>query len=117
MGGRVKVLIAVKSNERRDALQALLESLAMVDAIFPANDVQTSMAVIEVHCLALALMDFSIYDGLHLRCEPARMVLAKDRQELELARSRGATRVFIEGTPVHQLVTAIEELLGVSRGS
>lgn len=111
MNEPVTALIAVKSCERRDALQALLESIDRFDAIFQADDAQTSSDVSKAHCLALVLVDFSLFHAIHARCNPALMVLVEHRDEQERARADGATQVFIEGTPVSQLVDAIEALL------
>lgn len=109
----VKALIAVGSNERCDALQALLESIDHIDAIYQANDAPTSLEVIKAHCFRLVLVDFSLFLAIQFRCNPAIIVLVEDRREQEHARAAGATQVFTEGSPANQLVATIESLLKI----
>lgn len=111
MSEYVKALIAVKSKERRDALAALLESLKQIHVIYQAGNEQATRDVLEAHSPTLVLADFEFFDGVRDRCAEVVIVLVINRAEQAQAHAKGATRVFIEGTPVNQLVATIEQSL------
>lgn len=107
----MKALIAVKSIERRDALYALLESLKRFEVIEQVDSEQGVGERLEASCPVLVLVDFHCF-GLDLaRWNTAIIVLAVDQAERAQAYAKGATQVFIEGTPVSQLVASIERRL------
>lgn len=107
----VKTLIAVRSGERRDALQALLESIDQINTIYMACDAQTAITVMAAHNLALVLTDDELLRAINASAATAVVTLVKDRGEQAHARAAGATHVFMEGTPVSQLIATIEALL------
>jgi DNA-binding NarL/FixJ family response regulator len=111
MNEPVKTLVAVQSTERRDALQALLESIEHINTIYGANDIQTSIEMIKTHDPTLLVADFELFRAINNHHNAVVVVLVTDRHEQERARASGAIKVFIEGTPVNQLVDAIETLL------
>ncbi len=111
MNEPAKVLIAIKLSERRAALQALLESIERIGAVYQANDVQTSLELVKVHHPALVLADFEFFSAISIYLTSAVVVLAENREEQERARTAGAAQVIVEGTPVSQLIAIIESLL------
>ena len=115
MSQYVKALIAVKSTERRDALVALLESLNQIDAINKTGDEQTVRDVLAASCPALILADFDLFDAVRDNCGKDLIVLVVNRAEQAEAYAKGATQVFIEGTPVSELVAIIEQCLRESK--
>lgn len=117
MNEPVRALIAVKSTERRDALHALLESLKRFDVIDLAESEHTAGELIEAHCPILVLTDFQLLGVLPGHCNAEVIVLVVDQAEQAQARAEGATQVFIEGTPVSQLITTIERLLEIKNGA
>lgn len=111
MNKPVRVLIAVKSPERRDALHALLESLKRFDVIDQADNEQAIGELLKVHCPALILADFHLFSLVPAHCEARVIVLVMDQAEQAQASVEGAEQVFIEGTPASQLVATIEHQL------
>lgn len=111
MNAPAKALIAIKSSERRNALQALLETIERIGAVHQANDVQTSLEVVKVHRPILVLADFEFFSAITLYPNSAMIVLVENREEQERARAAGAAHVIVEGTPVSQLIVIIESLL------
>lgn len=109
----MKALIAVKSTERRDALYALLESLG-IDVIHQASDAETSRRTVNEQEPALILTDFNLSSAVPAANPAAIIVLVADRVEAAQARAAGATHVFIEGTPVSQIVDAINGLMNLN---
>ena len=117
MNKPVRALIAVKSTERRDALHALLESLKRFDVIDLADSNKTAFDLLEAHCPALVLTDFQLFSAVPARYDAVVIVLVVDQAEQRQARAEGAEHVFIEGTPVSQLVATIERLLEGRNGA
>lgn len=111
MNEPVRALIAVKSTERRDALHALLESLKWFDVIDRSDGKQVTGELLKAHCPTLILTDFQLFGALPAHFDAVVIVLVVDQTEQARARAGGATQVFIEGTPVSQLITTIEHLL------
>ncbi len=111
MNEPAKALIAIKSSERRDALQALLESIERIGTVYQANDVQTSLEMVEVHRPILVLADFEFFSAITKYHKSAMIVLVENRAEQARARAAGEAQVIIEGTPVSQLIAIIETLL------
>ena len=115
MNEPVRTLIAVKSTERRDALYALLESLKRFDVIDLADSEQVAGELLKAGCPALVLADFQLLGVLPGHCNAEVIVLVVDQAEQAHAHVEGAEHVFIEGTPVSQLVTTIERLLATGK--
>lgn len=117
MNKPVRALIAVKSTERRDALHALLESLKRFGVIDLADSDDVAGELIEAHCPVLVLTDYQLLGVLSGHCNAEVIVLVVDQAEQAQARVEGAEHVFIEGTPVSQLVATIERLLEGKNGA
>lgn len=116
MSADVKALLAIKSTERCDALAALLESLNQIDVIYESGSQQATRDFLEVHRPALILIDFEFFDAVQRdNCAEVAIVLVINRTEQAQAHVNGATQVFIEGTPVNQLVSIIEQQLRDAR--
>lgn len=115
MNETVRTLIAVKSTERRDALYALLESLKRFDVIDLADSDDVAGELLEAHCPAVVLADFQLFSVVPDHCNAEVIVLVVDQAEQAHARTEGAEHVFIEGTPVSQLVATIERLLEAAK--
>lgn len=113
----VRALIAVKSTERRDALHALLESLKWFDVIDLADSEHATIELFKAPCPALLLVDFQLFGIVPDYGNAVVIVLVVDQAEQAQAHAGGATQVFIEGTPVSQLITTIERLLETKNGS
>lgn len=111
MSKPVKALILFRSGEMRDALQALLESIERIGTIYQAQDAQTGNDILEAHHPGLLLTEFTLVHAVTAHPDVRIMVLAEDRHEQEHACTAGFTWVFIKGTPVGQLIKAIEAWL------
>lgn len=117
MNEPVRALIAVKSTERRDALHALLESLKRFDIIDLADSKESAGELLKAPHPALVLADFQLFSAVPIHYDAVAIVLVVDQAEQAQARAGGATQVFIEGTPVSQLITTIERLLEIKNGA
>lgn len=107
---QVTALIAARTSELRNALQALLVSIRQVQAIYQADDAQAALRHIAVCQPVLILVDFDLSEAVAYGSDAAIFVLVDSRAEQEMARLRGY-QTFMKGTPVTPLIAAIESML------
>lgn len=113
MNENIRALIAVKSNEMQDALQALLESVKRINTIYQATNEQTMLEIITAHQPVLVLVDFDLFDAISKHPITMLIALVDSRTEQDYAKSKGADWVFMKGSSVSQLVSTIESLLTI----
>lgn len=111
MEENITALIAVKSIEMQDALQALLESVKQISTIYQDRDELTITELTTTHQLTLVLVDFDHFDAIRKHPKTMLIALVDSRKEYDYVQSKGAKWVFMKGSPVSQLVSIIDSIL------
>lgn len=117
MDTSVTALIATRSRELRDALQALLVSTTQIHSVHQTSDVQTTIDILMTHHPAITLCDYVIFNEIGVLANTQLLVLVDNRMEQNEVVNEGIRNVVITGTPVEKLVTMINSLLNPGEGS
>lgn len=111
MNENIRAIVAVKYNEMRDALQALLESVKQISTIYQVRDELAITELTTTHQPTLVLVDFDLFSAISKHPETLLITLVDSRKEFDYVQSKGAKWVFMKGSPVSQLVSIIDFIL------
>ena len=115
-------LVVISPGDLQNGILALMTTIPQLGAVLVAEDIESTLRMVENHQPALVIMDTSSTQA----CEMIRKIkrqwpqirliaLVEDIDQQEGATVSGADRVLIKGFPAQKLVEIVEDLTHIEK--
>lgn len=111
----ILALVVSSSGTLQNGLLALITTIPSISAVLVAEDVKSTLRMVENHQPALVILDMSSLEVQDVINEIKNqwphisvIVLAEDITQQKVAETSGADSVLLKGFPAHKLITIVE---------